>query len=71
MMRAEDMVHVMAGLFIMVSLTLAWLHNSYWLFLTGFVGLNLFQYGFTRFCPMTMVLKKLGLRSYCDISPSN
>ena len=69
-MRAEDMVHVMAGLFIMGSLALAHFHHPYWLFLTGFVGLNLFQYGFTKFCPMTLILKRMGLRSYCDITPS-
>lgn len=69
-MRAEDVVHVMAGSFILLSLALAWVHHPYWLFVTGFVGLNLFQYGFTRFCPMTVILKKLGMRSYCDISTS-
>ncbi|MBF0169467.1 MAG: DUF2892 domain-containing protein [Nitrospinae bacterium] len=67
-MRAEDMVHVMAGFFIMGSLALGVFHHPYWLFLTAFVGLNLFQYGFTRFCPMTVILKKLGMRSSCDVS---
>ena len=36
-------------------------HSSYWLWFTAFVGLNLFQSGFTRFCPAEMILWKLGI----------
>jgi hypothetical protein len=28
---------------------------------TAFVGLNLFQFGFTNFCPMGIILRKLGV----------
>ena len=35
---------------IIVSLLLAHFHSPYWLWFTGFVGLNLFQSGFTQFC---------------------
>jgi hypothetical protein len=69
-MKSEDIVHVAAGLLILGSVALSSLHHPYWLGLTAFVGLNLFQYGFSRFCPMTVVLKKLGIRSYCDLTQS-
>lgn len=61
MMIVTDWVHVIAGLFILGSLALgAWVH-PYWYFFTAFVGLNLFQYGFTKFCPMATILKKMGI----------
>jgi hypothetical protein len=61
MMIVTDWVHVIAGLFILGSLALGtWVH-PYWYFFTAFVGLNLFQYGFTKFCPMATILKKVGV----------
>jgi hypothetical protein len=36
--------------------------NANWLFLTAFVGLNLLQSAFTNWCPLIVVLKKLGVR---------
>ena len=50
-MLINDWVHVIAGFFILISLALGLWVNSYWLFFTAFVGVNLFQYGFTGFCP--------------------
>ena len=35
--------------------------NKWWLAFTAFVGLNLLQFGFTNFCPMALILKKLGV----------
>ena len=60
-MKVFDWVHVIAGLFIMLSLGLGtWVH-AYWYFFTFFVGLNLFQFGFTRFCIMAVILRNLGV----------
>jgi predicted RNA-binding protein len=42
---------------------LAHFASPYWLFFTAFVGLNLFQSGFTNWCPMMWILKKAGLQS--------
>jgi hypothetical protein len=61
-----DWVHAIAGLFILLSLALGapaspLFHSQYWLFFTAFVGLNLFQYGFSKFCPLALVLKFLGV----------
>lgn len=65
-MIVSDWIHVMAGAFILISLSLGIeaspvFHSKYWLFFTAFVGLNLFQYGFSKFCPMGLILKKLGI----------
>ncbi|MBI4664871.1 MAG: DUF2892 domain-containing protein [Nitrospinae bacterium] len=63
-MYAEQMIHVIAGTFILVSLTLSQIYSPYWLFLTAFVGLNLFQHGFTRWCLMESILVKAGVKSH-------
>lgn len=52
---------IVAGALVTISLLLAHLHSPNWLWLTGFVGLNLFQSGFTRFCPMFNILGKMGV----------
>ncbi len=62
-MTVNDWIHVIAGAFILLSLALGtWMHPG-WYFFTAFVGLNLFQYGFSKFCPMAFLLKKLGVRN--------
>jgi len=53
------------GAFILASLALAWLHSPYWLWFTAFVGANMFQASFTGFCPLAMILKKLGIKPGC------
>jgi hypothetical protein len=62
-MSIERIVLAVAGLFIMISATLAYYHHIYWLFFTAFVGLNLFQSAFTGFCPMAIMLKLIGKKS--------
>ena len=61
-MTVNSWVRVIAGFFIMLSLALA--HLS-WLWFTAFVGVNLFQSGFTKFCPLDMILKKAGVKETC------
>lgn len=60
-MTVERIIVIMAGFFIMLSLALSHYHHPYWLWFTAFVGFNLFQSGFTGFCPMAIILKKLGV----------
>lgn len=55
----EDKIKVIAGTFVFVSALLGFLFSKNWLFVTMFVGLNLFQFGFTKFCPLKIILKKL------------
>jgi hypothetical protein len=66
-MTINRIVRIVAGFFIMLSLGLAHfsgqadLDKLSWLWLTLFVGANLFQSGFTTFCPLDSILKKLGV----------
>lgn len=66
-MTVNDYIHVMAGGFILLSLAFGVeaspiFLSKYWLWFTAFVGANLFQYGLTKFCPMGIILKKLGVK---------
>lgn len=56
----DKLVLRIAGSFVLLSLLLAWLHSVYWLGFTAFVGANMLQASFTGFCPMAMLLRKLG-----------
>ena len=61
-----DWVHSLAGFFILFSLSLGVeaspiFHSRYWLLFTVFVGLNLLQFGISKFCPLALILKKLGV----------
>jgi Protein of unknown function (DUF2892) len=51
----------LAGTFILASLVLALYHSQNWLWFTAFVGFNLLQSSFTNFCPLEMILKKVGV----------
>ena len=70
-MNTERIVRIVAGFFILLSLSLGVqespvFQNSNWLWFTVFVGANLFQSGFSQFCLMDIILKKLGIKeSHC------
>ena len=58
-MRLEEMLRAIAGVFVLVSLALGrWVHPGFYLF-TAFVGANLLQSAFTRWCPMISILRAL------------
>ena len=61
-MTVERILRLMAGFFVLMSLALGRWVSPYWYLFTAFVGLNLFQSGFTNWCPAMAILKKLGLR---------
>jgi hypothetical protein len=60
-MRIDQLVLAGAGVVVLLSALLAWLVSPAWLLLTAFVGLNLVQSAFTGFCPLALILKKLGV----------
>ena len=67
-MNTHRLVRIFAGAFVLISLALGvpaspLFVSANWLWFTVFVGANLFQSGFTRFCPLEMILRKLGVRS--------
>lgn len=64
-MTTERWLRLIAGVFVMISTALAVFVDVRWLYLTGFVGLNLFQSAFTDWCPMKTLLERLGTKSTC------
>ncbi|HLZ53238.1 MAG TPA: DUF2892 domain-containing protein [Verrucomicrobiae bacterium] len=73
-MKMHMLIRRFAGAFILASLLLACYHSRYWLWFTAFVGFNLFQSSFTNFCPLELMLKKLGVGrdagSCCETKPA-
>ena len=61
-MTVNEALRAMAGFFVLLSLALGYWVSPYFYLFTAFVGLNLFQSAFTRWCPAMAVFRKLGLR---------
>ena len=62
-MNVDRAVLMLAGALVLTSLALAWWVSPYWLILTAFVGLNMFQSSFSGFCPAAVVFRRLGLKA--------
>lgn len=65
-MTVERYIRIFAGSFILISLALGVeaspiFVSKYFLWVTAFVGANLLQFGFTNFCPLGLILRKLGV----------
>jgi hypothetical protein len=63
----ERIIRIFAGAVVMISLALGYFHSPYWYWLTAFAGFNLFQSGFTRFCPPEMMVNRLRSRQSAAI----
>jgi len=66
-MTTDRAIRIMAGAFVLISLALGvegspLFFSKYFLWFTAFVGANLFQSGFTRFCPAEAIMVKLGMK---------
>ncbi|SMO55122.1 YgaP family membrane protein [Fodinibius sediminis] len=57
----ERAIRILAGTFVTVSVALGYFVSPYWFLLTLFVGLNLFQSAFTRWCLAEQIFAKLGI----------
>ena len=57
----DKLVFRFAGTFILASLLLAHYHSLWWLWFTAFVGANMLQASFTGFCPLAIILKRVGI----------
>ena len=66
-MTVERMLRLIAGVFVSLSVLLGMFVHVNFLWFTLFVGLNLFQSGFTNWCPMMWVLERAGLRPGTDL----
>jgi hypothetical protein len=60
-MTIDEALRAIAGAFVLASVALGWFVSPYWFLFTAFVGANLFQSAFTKWCPMMAILRKLGL----------
>jgi hypothetical protein len=57
-MTIENQIRAFAGAFVLAGLALAYFASPYFLWAVAFVGANLFQSAFTKFCPLEIVLRK-------------
>jgi hypothetical protein len=64
-MTIDRVVFAFAGTVILASLVLSQVHSVYWLLMVAFVGANMLQAAFTGFCPLAMMLKKMGIQPGC------
>lgn len=64
-MNVDRMVFAFAGTMVLVSLLLAWQVSPWWMVLAGFVGLNMLQAAFTGFCPLALILRRIGVPAGC------
>jgi hypothetical protein len=60
-MKTEQYIRAIAGSFVLISLALGYVHHPYWHLFTAFVGLNLLQSAFTKWCLMEDILNQLGV----------
>ena len=60
-MKMEQWIRAIAGTFVLVSVGLGWFCSKYWLLFTAFVGFNLLQSAFTKWCLMEEILVRLGV----------
>ncbi len=58
----ESAIRFIAGLFVVISVWLGYTVSPYWFIFTAFVGVNLMQSAFTKWCLMETILKKTGVR---------
>ncbi|MFN8587183.1 MAG: DUF2892 domain-containing protein [Candidatus Eisenbacteria bacterium] len=61
-MTMNEALRAIAGFFVMASVALGYFVNPWFFAFTAFVGLNLFQSAFTKWCPMITILKNAGLK---------
>jgi hypothetical protein len=61
-MNIDRFVFAFAGTVILLSVLLTFTVHVGWIALAVFVGLNMLQAAFTKFCPLAFILKRAGLR---------
>ncbi|MFC2175383.1 DUF2892 domain-containing protein [Bacteroidota bacterium] len=61
-MNINSWIKLIAGTFVLISITLGYFVNEYWFLLTGFVAVNLIQSSLTKWCLMETILEKVGVK---------
>ncbi|MCF1427045.1 MAG: DUF2892 domain-containing protein [Shewanella sp.] len=67
-MSLERTIMAFAGFMVLLSLGLTATVSHHFIWLTAFVGANLFQSAFTGFCPAAILMRKLGVKSEAELS---
>jgi len=67
-MSVERAVDAFAGFMVLLSVVLTYFVHPAWMWLTVFVGANLFQQSFTGFCPAAYFMKKSGLKTESELA---
>jgi len=68
-MSVERAVEAFAGFMVLLSVALTWFVHPNWVWLTVFVGANLFQQSFTGFCPAAMFMRKaFGMKTEAELA---
>ena len=68
-LSVERAVEAFAGFMVLLSVALTWFVHPNWVWLTVFVGANLFQQSFTGFCPAAMILRKVfGMKTEAELA---
>jgi hypothetical protein len=60
-MTIEKWLRLVAGVAVLISITLGLIVNHWWFAFTAFVGVNLLQSGFTNWCPVKWALERMGV----------
>jgi len=64
-MTVERIVHAVAGTLVLAGVALSLAVSPWFLLVPAFVGANLLQSAFTRFCPLAIILRRLGVPDPC------
>jgi hypothetical protein len=67
-MSVERGLTAFAGFMVLLSVALTYFVHPYFVWLTVFVGTNLFQQSFTGFCPASMLMHKLGMKTEKELA---
>ncbi|WNO08489.1 DUF2892 domain-containing protein [Teredinibacter sp. KSP-S5-2] len=68
-MSLERALTAFAGMMVLISVALTYFVHPYFVWFTVFIGANLFQQSFTRFCPATMIMRKVfGLKTERELA---
>jgi len=63
-MGLQEALRVLAGIMVLLSVVLTVYVDPRFVWFTVFIGLNLFQSGFSKWCPAFWMLRKLGLKEH-------
>jgi hypothetical protein len=64
-MKMEQWTRAIIGTCVLISVGLGYFHHCYWYFFTAFIGINLLQSAFTKWCLLEDILEKWGVDKKC------